>query len=293
MYIRVQGVVNDHFGDVLLKQRDETGTLAPPGGPLRRDETPDETAAREVREQTGLIVMPVRLAGLYYAAGSPAPVLTLSFRCIMRGGTITEAESGQRQAGFFKRQALPEPMMADDIEIVQETALHAGGRPFWRSHPESTVRRIQSFLEQRVLRRAPQETMPDGEMWRVWVTLVMQREEGVLWMQRHGSDVWQLPVAPVGNDEPPWVTAARVIEGDTAMDAVVEDLSGMYLTAGETAATFTFVAAAPALVHRTATAKFEYFPAGAEPTEAVAAHVKQVADAVNPREAPRFEIQSR
>lgn len=77
-------------GKVLLAWRKSDGEykLSLPGGPAVEGETPEETVAREVRQETGLSVHPVTLAGMHFGADWCA-----AFNCEILGGKLSgEAE---------------------------------------------------------------------------------------------------------------------------------------------------------------------------------------------------------
>ena len=133
MIISADGLVFNEFADVLLIRRDDTRTLAPPGGACEIDELPNIAAAREVKEETGLIVHPVRLVGLYYLPLKPNAYLSLLFSLHStrwRTGHIDEAS----HAGFFKTNPLPAPMLALHREHVERALAHRGGPPHWSTH---------------------------------------------------------------------------------------------------------------------------------------------------------------
>ena len=93
--VSVAGVVIDENGRTLVIQRRDNGHWEPPGGILERDEPIIEGLVREVREETGLIVEPLALTGVY--ENMRLGVVALVFRCRPAGGSLTEnAES----AGF-------------------------------------------------------------------------------------------------------------------------------------------------------------------------------------------------
>jgi len=63
--VSVAGVVIDEDGCTLVVQRRDNGHWEPPGGILERDESIADDLVREVREETGLIVEPIALTGVY------------------------------------------------------------------------------------------------------------------------------------------------------------------------------------------------------------------------------------
>jgi len=87
-----------------------------PGGGSDPGESPDETAIREVREETGLDVEIERLTGVYYeaeprAAGEQVPLLHFVFR--VRGvGDRQPAPSSPEigDIGWWALDALPTPI---------------------------------------------------------------------------------------------------------------------------------------------------------------------------------------
>ncbi len=63
--VSVAGVVIDEDGRALVIQRRDNAHWEPPGGILERDETITDGLLREVKEETGLLVVPVALTGVY------------------------------------------------------------------------------------------------------------------------------------------------------------------------------------------------------------------------------------
>jgi 8-oxo-dGTP pyrophosphatase MutT (NUDIX family) len=63
--VSVAGVVTDDVGRVLVVQRRDNGKWEIPGGVLELGESIHAGVRREVEEETGLIVEPERLTGVY------------------------------------------------------------------------------------------------------------------------------------------------------------------------------------------------------------------------------------
>lgn len=76
-------------GEVILLRRGIEpgyGAWAQPGGFLEIDETAEEGAARETLEETGLVVQPTRVVGLY--SRPPAAVVVVCYEACIIGGEI-------------------------------------------------------------------------------------------------------------------------------------------------------------------------------------------------------------
>jgi 8-oxo-dGTP diphosphatase len=86
--VSVAGVVIDAEGRALVIQRRDNAHWEPPGGILERGETITDGLRREVREETGLIVEPIALTGVY--KNMSRGIIALVFRCRPVGGTLTE-----------------------------------------------------------------------------------------------------------------------------------------------------------------------------------------------------------
>jgi 8-oxo-dGTP diphosphatase len=77
-------IVND-AGHVLGVRRRDNGRWEPPGGVLDLDETIHEGLVREVQEETGIVVEPEVLTGVY--KNMRHGIVALVFRCRVAGGT--------------------------------------------------------------------------------------------------------------------------------------------------------------------------------------------------------------
>jgi 8-oxo-dGTP pyrophosphatase MutT (NUDIX family) len=77
----VTGLVFDDDGRVLLVRHSNGGVWVAPGGAIDPDEAPQDAVVREVWEETGLRVEPVRLVGVF---GGP------DFRVVYENGDETD-----------------------------------------------------------------------------------------------------------------------------------------------------------------------------------------------------------
>lgn len=103
-------------GGVLLQLRDDNGRWGLPGGAVEPGESVTAAIVREVREETGLDVEPVRLIGVYsdpanhqviaYPDGNVIHYVSSVFECAVRGGTLTCCDESL-DLRFFDPAALP------------------------------------------------------------------------------------------------------------------------------------------------------------------------------------------
>lgn len=298
MIFSATGIVVDHYGDVLLIQRDDTRTLAPPGGAADIGELPAETVAREVREETGLIVMPVRLVGLYYLPTRPNDYLALAFRCIMRGGEISTSPESP-QAGFFKTNPLPKPMLDLHKEQIQRSLEHHGGPPYWGSHKLSTRLHLGNMLMNRIIypwlhlrrRRAGQPPYEPPPAWQARSAIIIRDQKGrVLWTKENGGKNWILPGAVSPAKEPPWETAVHATKSSAGITARLSGLNGVYPSANKPEITFSFNAETSSAPGTSPTGESAYFAPGNEPEEALPQHLSFVLDAAEPADSPVFRL---
>jgi ADP-ribose pyrophosphatase YjhB (NUDIX family) len=130
--VDVRGVVLD--GErVLLVREVADGRWSLPGGWADVGESPAEVAAREVREEAGLTVRPVRLLAVLDRRKHPHPpqlahVYKLFFLCQAEGGRL-QASAETPGVGWFPRDALP-PLSLDRVLPTQvERLLQLAGQP--------------------------------------------------------------------------------------------------------------------------------------------------------------------
>jgi ADP-ribose pyrophosphatase YjhB (NUDIX family) len=100
----------DAAGRLLLARRPDSGLWALPVGFCEVGESAAETIAREVREETGLIVRPRRLLGIYHCRPDSLMVshhlYNVVFWCDVLGGVLTTTVEAP-EAGYFGRERLP------------------------------------------------------------------------------------------------------------------------------------------------------------------------------------------
>jgi ADP-ribose pyrophosphatase YjhB (NUDIX family) len=106
----VTGVVIEVGRILLLNQDAGARSWSLPGGELEDGETLAEALVREMKEETGLDVEPVRL--LYVCDNLPAQVVHMTFEAHRTGGTMGDTKAGAdttpiRGVEFVKLSELP------------------------------------------------------------------------------------------------------------------------------------------------------------------------------------------
>jgi ADP-ribose pyrophosphatase YjhB (NUDIX family) len=288
------GIVVNELGHVLLIRRNDSRTFAPPGGGLELGELPTDGAAREVREETGLIVLPVRLVGLYFWRAKPQGYLSFAFRCLRRGGELTpSAESPQ--LGFFPTNPLPRPMMALHQERVQHGVFHKGGPVYWEVQKRSSAMAVGHFLLRTIIypymdwqrRRQRLPLYQPPPIWQTEATAVIRNDKGeVLWHKQ--GEQWQLPGGAGAENVPPWQTAVHHAQTQLQQPVTLINLSGVYPAQDKPHMGFTFTAKASSPA---ANGRLAYFPVGVEPPECNRHHIAQAADACSAEEETVFRFQ--
>ena len=104
----VSGIVRDSTGRILLVHQLDDGVWSTPGGAIELDETPADAVVREVREETGLSVVPRRLFGVFggptfvvrYPNGDETQYVSCMFECEIVSGAL-QADGDETQGAEF------------------------------------------------------------------------------------------------------------------------------------------------------------------------------------------------
>jgi ADP-ribose pyrophosphatase YjhB (NUDIX family) len=297
MIISANGLVFNEYGDTLLVRRDDTRSLAPPGGAVELGELPPQTVEREVKEETGLDVTAVRLVELTYLPSKPDNYLFLSFRALPRGGTI-EPSSETPQVGFFKSYPLPQPMLPLHRRQIERGIAHPGGAPYWETHEMGLMLRLGSRLLNKLvypflgLRRKQRgepayEAPPD---WQITSTVLVHRgHDELLWLRSGNEERWHLPTAVAHPGETPWAAAERALADANLGPLELTGICGIYPARAAPTMTFAFSAGTeptPQVSGSTAA----YYRAGSEPDGAENLHIAQARDATDGTEEVHFRL---
>jgi len=109
-------------GKVLLIRRGSEpfkGEWAVPGGRLEDNETAEECARREMREETGLDVEIVGLSGIYSDPGrDPRGIIVAAYLVRRVGGTLKAGDDAS-EAAWFPLDAIPK-LCTDHNRIVDD-----------------------------------------------------------------------------------------------------------------------------------------------------------------------------
>ncbi len=111
--VAVGAVVGNEQGELLLVQRADSGLWLYPTGWADVGYSASEVAVKEVWEETGIQVEPVRLVALLDGLRlgfTRIPLYSLVFHCRMVGGRLTPHPLECADVGWFAEDALPSPM---------------------------------------------------------------------------------------------------------------------------------------------------------------------------------------
>ncbi len=112
--VAVGAAVTNERGELLLIQRADSGIWLYPTGWCDIGYSAPEVVVKEVEEETGLLVEPVRLIGVLDGlrlGTSRIPLYSLLFFCRYISGELNPHPLECADAGWFTRDALPSPIL--------------------------------------------------------------------------------------------------------------------------------------------------------------------------------------
>jgi 8-oxo-dGTP pyrophosphatase MutT (NUDIX family) len=144
----VAGLVRGDGDRLLLVQNREIGVWTTPGGAIEPDETPAEAVVRELWEETGLVVRPKALFGVYggpkflvrYPNGDETQYLSILFDCEIESGEPRPDGDETVAVRFFTleeaRQVPVSPWLSEVLQHLYNTSLAPWFEPTdWRPAP--------------------------------------------------------------------------------------------------------------------------------------------------------------
>jgi ADP-ribose pyrophosphatase YjhB (NUDIX family) len=126
--VAVGAVVGNDDGEILLVQRADSGVWLYPTGWADVGYSASEVAVKEVQEETGIEVEPVRLIAVLDGLRlgfTTIPLYSLVFHCRALGGELAAHPLECSDVGWFPEDALPSPL---------------AGAERWRGHAFAAIR---------------------------------------------------------------------------------------------------------------------------------------------------------
>ncbi len=123
-----------HNGRMLAIQRRDNAHWEPPGGVLELGEAIENGLRREILEETGLVVEPEQLTGVY--KNMNRGIVALVFRCTVTGGTLRTSDETRALAWLTPAEVRERMTEAYAVRLLD--ALNPDA-PIIRSHDGTKV----------------------------------------------------------------------------------------------------------------------------------------------------------
>ena len=114
-------------GELLMMRRTDNGCWGIPGGAMEPGERLEETACRETREETGLVVKTLKLLHVFsgpelyyrYPHGAEVHNVTAVYLAADICGELALDTGEHSESGYFPLDALPEPISPPILPILK------------------------------------------------------------------------------------------------------------------------------------------------------------------------------
>jgi 8-oxo-dGTP pyrophosphatase MutT (NUDIX family) len=111
----VAAVIHDRDGRVLLQEKSSGEGWSLPAGAIEPGERPEVALVREVREETGLLVTPNRILGVFggaafryvYPNGDEVEPTVVLYRCTVVGRSDGPLDTETRSLRYFNEHEMP------------------------------------------------------------------------------------------------------------------------------------------------------------------------------------------
>jgi 8-oxo-dGTP pyrophosphatase MutT (NUDIX family) len=133
----VSAIIINDAGEVLLHRSTHDGKWYVIGGAPDPGEEPAVAAVREAFEETGLIVRPERLIGVYadpivrYPNGDEVLYTATAFRCKPVGGSVRIGDDESLEVRYFRPNELPDLMPTHRLRIEHALSKNEGAYFAW------------------------------------------------------------------------------------------------------------------------------------------------------------------
>lgn len=118
-------VLFNEVGELLMQRRADGGAWGFIGGYMELGETAEETARREVFEETGLVVGKLELFGIFssdglwtYPSGDQVQIITVMFLTDSVTGFLKPDAEGL-ELRYFGLESLPEPLFVPALPMLE------------------------------------------------------------------------------------------------------------------------------------------------------------------------------
>lgn len=126
LYPGVGAVIPDAEGRILLQEKSTDEGWSLPGGAIEPGEHPEAALKREVREETGLIVRPVRIAFVVggkefryqYPNGDWVEFTGLLYLCDVVGESSEPLDPETKSLRYFSREEMPSLAMPYPKDVL-------------------------------------------------------------------------------------------------------------------------------------------------------------------------------
>lgn len=112
----VAAIIRNDSGEILLQNKGNGEKWSLPAGAIELGEAPAEAIVREVREETGLLVVPKKLVGVFggkdfryqYPNGHQVEYNVFMFDCVIQGGELNPLDIETAELRYFHPNYMPE-----------------------------------------------------------------------------------------------------------------------------------------------------------------------------------------
>lgn len=127
-------IVENELGHILMQQRTDDGTWSYPGGRIEIDETVEDGARREVREECGLEVGTLELLGVFsgkelnhiYPNGSEVCGVDIVYISRDYTGSLQSQDGEAKAMGFYPIDQLPQPISPMNAKQISAYLVRRG-----------------------------------------------------------------------------------------------------------------------------------------------------------------------
>lgn len=232
--------VVDDQGRVLLSKRDDLNVWNIPGGRVDAGERLADAAAREVREETGVIVQVERPVNLYFWQGFQR--LNVLYAGWPLGGQVQPRTAETRDNQYFAPDVLPKMLNAPQVKAAtSETRLLPEISALSPAELRNIKRRLGVRWVQNLLRGKPEPRYPHFEV----------RAVAVIWNENHnrvltleGRRGRVLPRLRCGGLRAPWVELSERMKQHQRLNMTFQWV-GVWQDTAHDVLEFVFAAAVP------------------------------------------------